>query len=761
MGVAISVLENQTNFAALSLSDLLEAREHYHLHLMNKANVVGTAVGLYLIRDSEAKRGNPSTAKRRRKRAARTLDNSSIQPYSWPCVLAFVENWVEPEKFKGHFDPTDMVPKRLYLPDGRVVPVCVVEVDNRRQPTIRPSFQSWPDGYLGGGFPIYSYSQGRILSATAGGLVSDGRTIFCLTAQHALGEDGDPIFSTIRGREQRIGSASGAGLRNLPFNQVYPYLPQTTGFAAMDLGLVEVDSADDWTSQTYGLNGDLLALADLNKMNLGMQLIDQPVVARGAASGRLDGRIKALFFRFRATGGFDYVADILIAPGEDTNISRPGDSGAVWHLVEGTKGSTNNAEKPVPLVRPLAVQWGGINFAQGNQTRNFAVGTLICNALRVLGLEYVEQHGVGVRPFWGATGHYGVATMAISRCAETKVRTLMSANADRISFSKGDLEQGDIGGRLDPDKFVPLADVPDVVWKKVPSKVTGGRDGSNNNPEHPTHYADIDEPGRNGTKSLLELCKADFSRVTVPYWQQFYDSVGQTRSAQRGLLPFRVWQFYNEMVSAIDRPNPNLARFVTAAGILSHYVGDACQPLHGSRLADGYQDQATEITTSSGKKRKVWPGQGVHSAYETAMIDSFTKPLLTLIGQKAATPSLATHPIASGQDAAIATVKLMIEAQRQISPKKLCDHYISLGGGKSKSVINGLWVKFGDKTAMTMANGLNLLAQLWDAAWRQGNGNAIGEQQLGAIDLSALMKLYRDPAFVPSLELDDIASVLR
>ena len=43
-------LAQQVHFRSLSLKDLLEARETYHWHLMNKANVVGTAVGAYLIR---------------------------------------------------------------------------------------------------------------------------------------------------------------------------------------------------------------------------------------------------------------------------------------------------------------------------------------------------------------------------------------------------------------------------------------------------------------------------------------------------------------------------------------------------------------------------------------------------------------------------------------------------------------------------------------------------------------------------------------
>jgi hypothetical protein len=41
------------DFPTLSLKDLIEARDLYHFHLMSKANVVGTAVGLCLIRNDE------------------------------------------------------------------------------------------------------------------------------------------------------------------------------------------------------------------------------------------------------------------------------------------------------------------------------------------------------------------------------------------------------------------------------------------------------------------------------------------------------------------------------------------------------------------------------------------------------------------------------------------------------------------------------------------------------------------------------------
>ena len=63
-----------------------------------------------------------------RSKKARTLANAEVRPYSWPCVLVFVYRWVPAEDFarRGRYHPDQMVPRARYLPDGRVVPVCVV-----------------------------------------------------------------------------------------------------------------------------------------------------------------------------------------------------------------------------------------------------------------------------------------------------------------------------------------------------------------------------------------------------------------------------------------------------------------------------------------------------------------------------------------------------------------------------------------------------------------------------------------------------------
>jgi hypothetical protein len=91
----MSGLELKYNFASLSVRDLLMARDLYHYHLLSRANVVGTAIGLYLIRKDEAwptKKGE-GAAPSVKKTYPRTLFNSEVRDYSWPCILAFVRKW--------------------------------------------------------------------------------------------------------------------------------------------------------------------------------------------------------------------------------------------------------------------------------------------------------------------------------------------------------------------------------------------------------------------------------------------------------------------------------------------------------------------------------------------------------------------------------------------------------------------------------------------------------------------------------------------
>src|SRR5215467_7154515 len=74
-----------SRFEQLSLKDLLDARDQYHIHLMRHPNVVATAIGRYRIRNEEPWPSEHGAG--RRLSGERTLTNSQVRPYSWPAVL--------------------------------------------------------------------------------------------------------------------------------------------------------------------------------------------------------------------------------------------------------------------------------------------------------------------------------------------------------------------------------------------------------------------------------------------------------------------------------------------------------------------------------------------------------------------------------------------------------------------------------------------------------------------------------------------------
>src|SRR3954465_1981128 len=104
---AASRVTERQPYAALSLRDLLDARDQYHIHLMRHPNVVATAIGYYRIRKGDSRPGETPIVKNKSKR---TLENSELRPYSWPAVLVFVSNWIDAEEFgKGRsYDPDRM-----------------------------------------------------------------------------------------------------------------------------------------------------------------------------------------------------------------------------------------------------------------------------------------------------------------------------------------------------------------------------------------------------------------------------------------------------------------------------------------------------------------------------------------------------------------------------------------------------------------------------------------------------------------------------
>ena len=143
-----SAYSDPRSYFSLNIQDLVQAQQIFHSDLFERANVVATAVGRYRRRVDKKDKG------------AKTLHNTLVDRYSWPCVLVFVSKWSDVKEFHTHDREHHMIPPYITLPDRRRVPTCVllVEEDRSSAPALysRLNFPTW---MIGGGFPVVRRAQ--------------------------------------------------------------------------------------------------------------------------------------------------------------------------------------------------------------------------------------------------------------------------------------------------------------------------------------------------------------------------------------------------------------------------------------------------------------------------------------------------------------------------------------------------------------------------------------------------------------------------
>ena len=375
------------NFSSLSIKDLLDARDAYHVHLAHYETVIGTAIGRYLLRPKEAKhwRGEVTEMSRAHWRTP-SCGRGRGHAFSFSFASGF----------RGKLKVGEKIPDVLYLGDGRAVPTCVVYAPLDEGP----------------GRDIRDLTFRRALSAAAtassrtfrerehvgslGCLASDGDMTYAVTSRHVTGEPGREIYSIIRGKRQRIGVSDSVQVRHLPFSDVYPGWPGDRVYVTMDVGLVRIDDITDWTAQVYGI-GELGDVADLNVDTISLDLMGCPVRAFGSVSGLLEGKVKGLFYRYRSKGGFDYVADVLIGPRRDNEIlaTRPGDSGTLWVFDPPTDESSADAEEDSFSCQETRPREDGAQVpAAGAAMGRRAVPRRAERESHAVRAGYVRQHGI-------------------------------------------------------------------------------------------------------------------------------------------------------------------------------------------------------------------------------------------------------------------------------------------------------------------------------------------------------------------------------
>jgi len=354
------------------------------------------------------------------------------------------------------------------------------------------------------------------------------------------------------------------------------------------------------------------------------------------------------------------------------------------------------------------------------------LATSLSTILRSLDVDLISDWNTGHTEYWGKAGHYKVAATA---CAITggAAKSIITKNAENISFSDSAISEGSV--TPEPKAFVPLADVADLVWR-----TTRKKDSAN-------HFADMDAKpakGKFAGKMLLDLTK-NGANIDAKTWVEFYQSVG-TDTQHMGALPFRVWQMFDIAVASLLAGKVD--EWVAAMGLMAHYVGDACQPLHVSSLHHGRPGHPEE--------------ERVHSVYETNMLDRFTLDLVQKVN--AAVKTLPAPPnVNNGSEAAGAVVELMRRTFHFLPPIDVINAFNEADGQER---IPHMWDVLGDRTAECIASGARTLAMLWESAWAMGGGAQLPAAKIKTIDPHKLTALYNDATFVPSEFLPNMIAML-
>ncbi|HEV7746000.1 MAG TPA: hypothetical protein VGO56_13455 [Pyrinomonadaceae bacterium] len=646
------------DFASLSMLDLIEAREAYHVYLSGLENVVATAIGRFRFHKDDWYAEHPPDASKARKGRyiahRRTLNNSIVRPWSWPAVMVFVREWEE----RGRLG-NQSVPRWLYLPDGRVIPTCVILATPDETPPPPVPGPSQASGLFGGGYSCLREHQGVEQLGSIGCLVYREGSYYALTNRHVAGSGGDEVRAFAHGDYHRIGISADLGITRLQMSEIFPNWPVEKTFLTLDAGLIRLDNFDDWTSQVFGI-GEVGATFDATEQSMTLDLIGCPVRAFGGTSGVIEGEIQALFFRYESLGGFDYATDVLIGPQAKSNhknerraappFTRPGDSGTIWFYdpppVADTEDDddSDDHDKQAPedrglrarRLRPIAMQWGGQRFkVEGEEAGAFALGSFLSTICRALDVEVVRNWSTGHDEYWGKLGHFAIGFKACDELSGN-LKILMTKNQERIGFGDATLGEGS-AFKMGAGAFIPLADVPDYAW------IMSSRDS-----EPIQHFADVDVRDIDGGPTMLDRCFDDPKNVSAQVWKKYFDGFAAAKvGPEEGVLPFRVWQIWEAMVAYL-KENQDVIHFVAAAGVLAHYVGDASQPMHCSYLHHGIPP----MKTVNGRKYpfprsspefeafKKTREAKIHGIYEETMLEIDTPAALIALNKRLTTSHL-------------------------------------------------------------------------------------------------------------------------
>jgi len=139
------------------------------------------------------------------------------------------------------------------MPDGKIVPVCVVEAPPELIPREEPMRPHLPKNFFGGGYPVIAKVQEQEHLASIGCLVTDGHLVYALTNRHVAGRVGELLYAPLEGEQIPISVSSNKQLERLKFEEAYPGWAGANVSVNADIGLIEVADKNRWTPQIYGI----------------------------------------------------------------------------------------------------------------------------------------------------------------------------------------------------------------------------------------------------------------------------------------------------------------------------------------------------------------------------------------------------------------------------------------------------------------------------------------------------------------------------
>jgi hypothetical protein len=584
------------------------------------------------------------------------------------------------------------------------------------------------------------------------------------------------VKAYVRGEYEPVGITSNIAVDREPMSSVFPLWGERSTLISLDAGLIEIDDIGEWTSQAFGI-GEIGEIFDATEHSITLDIIGCPVRAFGGTTGVIEGEVRALFFRYETVGGYEHATDVLIGPRRNDDcarkkrpkiehpFTRPGDSGTLWYYDPPSQARPGDGNEDLRIgkecaeigvrarrLRPLAMQWGGQRVRMPDGVRSaYALGSFLSSICRSLDVEVVRNWSLGHDEYWGKIGHFSIGWKACDQLSGDLGR-LMQANQERIGFPNSELEKGS-EFRVGRDGFVPLADVPDYVWVH----------GKGRGYEPIQHFADIDIADINGGPSMLRRCVDDEANIAASKWKAYFDGFAQKGvGPEEGALPFRVWQIWDAMVASLQKGD--VLRFVAGAGVMAHYVGDASQPLHCSFMHHGVPPMRTVAgrkypvprDSDEFKQFKKTREAKIHGIYEETMLEVDPADALAAVDEELATQRTVKVD-RSGHGAAKAVITLMNDAQTRLPPKTIIDADDPSLSENARA--EALWnnKKIREATIRSLADSVRVLAALWESAWEAGKGTKVAKSKIRTYTEEELQPVYRNPKFVPSLSLDEMA----